>query len=498
MINAVHIKAAPEDNPSPLRHEGRGAVGAVEAFQDILRSTLRESPQSTARHDDAAGLTPLQAEQSSMPRSESGRAGTIESGDRPNARDTADTPGNNDQAVRSRAEASVHEQSGRAGGETGNGGERPAAPDESARKERGLSAKKERDASGMTELQNPGIALWAEKPAVSLRVEPDRLPVKQADAPQREQGAGIAFRELKSRLQDLMTLLNTGEKSARGDEAAAHAAKGPESPLAAAGRPGTGRGENDPRKLLDQINRTLERITAERETAPGNRPAEALTQLQGLIQRLAGSTEKQRTDHGSAVSATEIRDLSVRIAALSGSIKSEQAGNRNADEGSRHGLTPGMQAHDTLFRRFAARQDAPSQSGRFQEQLQNMVEQARIQVRDSGNASMALRLHPRELGSMNVNLGLEQGVINGRFTVQTEEARMLLQQNLEFIRRELESAGIAVGDFQVNVSDHGEGFNGENRDGARPAAHIPGLTEIASGYESNAIISHNGEINVII
>ena len=101
----------------------------------------------------------------------------------------------------------------------------------------------------------------------------------------------------------------------------------------------------------------------------------------------------------------------------------------------------------------------------IRENLENIIQSARVAVKDSKNASFSLRLHPAKLGSVRISLGLLDGVVHGKFLVDTPAARDMLLTNIEQIKDELRQACISVGEFQVNVSDQRERLLHEGGDG---------------------------------
>lgn len=140
-------------------------------------------------------------------------------------------------------------------------------------------------------------------------------------------------------------------------------------------------------------------------------------------------------------------------------------------------------------------------SSMFQAQLQSLLDNAKLYVKDNKNASLNLNLYPKALGTVTLNIGLEHGVLNGRLIADTQEAKDLLFENLDLIRRELEAEGVTVGEFHVNVRE-------QNRRGA--GADYEGLDEgeifalqkereeesgIISAYENNATNVYGGSVN---
>ncbi|MCX7678148.1 MAG: flagellar hook-length control protein FliK [Spirochaetes bacterium] len=130
------------------------------------------------------------------------------------------------------------------------------------------------------------------------------------------------------------------------------------------------------------------------------------------------------------------------------------------------------------------------------DQFEILLQHARITVRDAQNGSFSINLYPENLGRVNVNLGLDEGVLVGRFLVETPQAREAIQESLERLIAQLVEAGIEVGSFQVNVRGERDrlvqelkGYLAENRMGSPK--------QIAGEYETQSARSHDGLLDVI-
>ena len=134
----------------------------------------------------------------------------------------------------------------------------------------------------------------------------------------------------------------------------------------------------------------------------------------------------------------------------------------------------------------------------FQENLDRIMESARVVVRDGRNASLSMRLNPAELGSVTVNLGLEHGVLNAKFLVDNADVRDAVVANLDGILQELEQSGVSIGEFQVNVRDD-RAFQREDDKTFSPFFQNAGRRETAdSSYSYASLPLHEGGINYVI
>jgi len=145
--------------------------------------------------------------------------------------------------------------------------------------------------------------------------------------------------------------------------------------------------------------------------------------------------------------------------------------------------------------------DSVVKSPEFRQSLQEIIDKAKVSVKDSNNASFSVKLFPKELGSVNVSLLMENGVVSGRFLVGSDEARSLLMNSMENLMEQLAEAGIQLGDFNVNVNQGGERFASDNDDDNDAVAVLNGKLESETAvnqYDSNASAGHDGHINMVI
>jgi len=66
--------------------------------------------------------------------------------------------------------------------------------------------------------------------------------------------------------------------------------------------------------------------------------------------------------------------------------------------------------------------------------------------------SITLRIHPEHLGPARLHLVMRREVLTARVTVQTEQARGVVEHSLQQLHQQLDKAGIKVGQVEVNVA----------------------------------------------
>lgn len=128
-----------------------------------------------------------------------------------------------------------------------------------------------------------------------------------------------------------------------------------------------------------------------------------------------------------------------------------------------------------------------------QNQLMQLLNRAKV-MQEGQRTSLSLKLYPESLGKLSVTVGLEHGIVSGRFLVESQEAKEQLLLQLESIRQELENNGVQVGDFEVNVKEHRQ----------REFTEMSGLSQKqnveSAEYEAigSRYIYHDGLLDVII
>lgn len=268
------------------------------------------------------------------------------------------------------------------------------------------------------------------------------------------------------------------------------------------------------RELAERLAQKL--LAARKALAAADLPRNELHALDRILARVKGEIEKridsaqrhvkkqekfpgepQRDELESAAGKERLREKSFVIQGAAREDSREGASARNGNDSSSFSLhhMKGAQRNEAS----QLSQNVAHRGALFDEQLQSILQGARVAVRDGRNASMDLRLHPESLGRMNVKLALEDGTLIGRFLVESTDARDAILERITTIREELADSGISVGEFQVNVRDERGRFVREDADEHRPRVS-PAMEASSAGgvYETGSAIVHDGAIDVII
>jgi hypothetical protein len=163
-------------------------------------------------------------------------------------------------------------------------------------------------------------------------------------------------------------------------------------------------------------------------------PAESTTFLDALAVAAVEPTVTQADGEAEALETTSTTESSARQAA-------EQAPPSTAVRaGVENTRAPVAEATSGPGR-------SPLESARFVQRVARA-----IQVGGSREGTVQLRLNPPELGRLNLEVRIEDGVVTARIEAETEVARILLLDHLPALRERLAEQDYRIGRFQVELS----------------------------------------------
>ena len=248
---------------------------------------------------------------------------------------------------------------------------------------------------------------------------------------------------------------------------------------------------------LENILKGTDKVPPQFEKALGDvlsKATDLLEQLSPAVRRPAPRNIASPSAESSSPQniAPKEETLASQVLQNSGSANHEGT----SEQGSGHSFQHQLRTQSAHLQ--AQSQSTLPKSPAFQQELNQIVQNARVFVRDGRNGSFQVKLYPRELGNVTVNLGLEQGVVSGKFLVESNEARSLLMDNLALVKEQLKDAGIDIGEFQVNVRDQNQGGHHEREEGHSPSIPMSETAQQNSIYERSSQALHDGAINMVI
>jgi flagellar hook-length control protein FliK len=85
--------------------------------------------------------------------------------------------------------------------------------------------------------------------------------------------------------------------------------------------------------------------------------------------------------------------------------------------------------------------------------------------RGDGSHQLSVRLHPAELGAIDLDVELRSGEINLRMRTETDAGREAIRAALPMLRSELEAAGVRAGTFDLGDRQSGQMPNQQHQSG---------------------------------
>ncbi len=118
--------------------------------------------------------------------------------------------------------------------------------------------------------------------------------------------------------------------------------------------------------------------------------------------------------------------------------------------------------------------------------LQNVAGKISIMMQDK-LSELRMKMTPPEYGTMKINLITEDGLMRGKVIVETPEARMLFEQNIDNLRDSLAAIGISLGSIDVELGNP-EAFEEDEElkigNAAERKGEMPVIREAAALRES--------------
>ncbi len=109
-----------------------------------------------------------------------------------------------------------------------------------------------------------------------------------------------------------------------------------------------------------------------------------------------------------------------------------------------------VQKSDTFVERSYAALSSAVSRVQVEALMQNVSGKISVILQDGGN-ELRMKLTPPELGQMKLSFLTEDGMMRGKIVVETPEAKMFFEQNINNLRESLATAGISLGSVDVEL-----------------------------------------------
>ena len=110
-----------------------------------------------------------------------------------------------------------------------------------------------------------------------------------------------------------------------------------------------------------------------------------------------------------------------------------------------------------------------------------ILRHARFVIKNEHDSEIRLLLRPQELGVLRVRFQLQQNVLDGKFIVDSQYTKDIIEKSLGDIQRHLRDQGIESRELEVTVNDQNKQFFGSPEESAREFGsrqyYVPGPEE---------------------
>ncbi len=172
--------------------------------------------------------------------------------------------------------------------------------------------------------------------------------------------------------------------------------------------------------------------------------------------------------------------------------KQEGQGNTNDRPDPGSGFVPESNRSEWQFSTTGVRR-SPEGGSRFQETFEQIVDQARLNLKNRQEGTMEIKLRPEYLGGLRMRVALEEGQLRAHFQVENHLARDILENNMGNLRDSLSREGFTFDDVDVNVQSDSEDAPEEREGQFQPEDHAAGEPaesegeSIYSGLQGNRV-----------
>lgn len=166
----------------------------------------------------------------------------------------------------------------------------------------------------------------------------------------------------------------------------------------------------------------------------------------------------------------------------SSSFQRHSAGSDNAFGGQSNAQQAFLS--DKIFSGNAAQRAEAFRSPLMQKQFEAIMQRARLNIKENGNARFSTSMYPAELGKVSVYLSMTDGVLSGRFTVENDLVRAQLMEHLHNLSETLQQEGFNLAGFEVDVNDGSrQAFTQDNKDASAPSSLQKGVSSAGEEFD---------------
>ena len=125
----------------------------------------------------------------------------------------------------------------------------------------------------------------------------------------------------------------------------------------------------------------------------------------------------------------------------------------------------------------------------FKQNFEQMIKS--IKMLNDGANQVEIKLNPEHLGKVKIELSVENGNATAKFISENENARQLIESNLNQLKSSLEEQGIKIASFEVSVNQENTSRHFQEQLQNQDSGQGRGSSELTE-ESSNDGVSENG------
>ncbi|XDD49402.1 flagellar hook-length control protein FliK [Leptospira sp. WS92.C1] len=94
----------------------------------------------------------------------------------------------------------------------------------------------------------------------------------------------------------------------------------------------------------------------------------------------------------------------------------------------------------------------------IQQNFQNLIRSARVQILDNGKTEASIRMNPKDLGQMSLSISTDKDIVRGKLMVESDSVKQQLTAELANLKQELKANGLELESLVIEVREREEAF----------------------------------------
>lgn len=135
------------------------------------------------------------------------------------------------------------------------------------------------------------------------------------------------------------------------------------------------------------------------------------------------------------------------------------------------------------------------------EKIEDSILQMIKLVKEDNTSTMKLELYPKDLGSLDITLTMEDGVISAKLLVDSENIKGLFLENIDKLNESLSMQDIQISNFQVDVNSgkKEQEFEDKKKKLKNRNLNLKGIRNINENIAINHVEDYiNSDLNVLV